>query len=61
MSGYTTMPLKTQLAASDYRESRVSASNNALDRVAENEPLSAQLNAEAVSARKGSLELRPTP
>lgn len=61
MSGYTTMPLKTQLPTSDIRESRVSASNNALSKIGEHEPLSAQLHAEAAGARKGSLELKPFP
>lgn len=58
MSGYTTMPLKTQLVASEYRESRVSASNNALSKIAEVEPMSAQLPADGASARKRSQELR---
>jgi hypothetical protein len=52
------MPLKTQLVASEYRESRVSASNNALGKIAEVEPMSAQLPADGASARKGSQELR---
>ena len=40
MSGYTTMPLKSQLVAADYRDSRVSASNNALGKIVEAEPMS---------------------
>jgi len=58
MSGYTTMPLKTQLVASEYRESRVSASNIALGKISEVEPTSAQMQADAASARKRSQELR---
>lgn len=58
MSGYTTMPLKSQLVASDYRDSRVSASNNALGKIAEAEPMGQQLTAEAASARQKSHELR---